>query len=191
MGAIMGPFRASVWVPVSRRLDWTGAARDAVGLGLLFTSIPMNRLLPQYAFNILTTPDLLALPLFVLMGNSCSGPSFPRPLFSGPCAVGGPAAWSAPARKRHWLLDFATISGSSAATTQVVGRMTLKELLKRGYSPDIAIGSLAGAGTLGFLIPPSTVMIMYGLLAEGRSCACSLPASCRAYCWPPSSASGS
>ncbi|MGL5733711.1 MAG: TRAP transporter large permease, partial [Beijerinckiaceae bacterium] len=45
-------------------------------------------------------------------------------------------------------------------------RMTLKELLRRGYSPDIAIGSLAGAGTLGFLIPPSTVMIIYGVLAE-------------------------
>ncbi len=44
--------------------------------------------------------------------------------------------------------------------------MTLKELLARGYSPDIAIGSLAGAGTLGFLIPPSTVMIMYGVLAN-------------------------
>jgi C4-dicarboxylate transporter, DctM subunit len=47
-----------------------------------------------------------------------------------------------------------------------VGRMTLKELLRRGYSPDVAIGSLAGAGTLGFLIPPSTVMIIYGVLAE-------------------------
>ncbi len=61
---------------------------------------------------------------------------------------------------------FASISGSSAATTQVVGKMTLTELLRRGYGPSVAIGSLAGAGTLGFLIPPSTVMIIYGVLAE-------------------------
>ena len=61
---------------------------------------------------------------------------------------------------------FAAISGSSAATTQVVGRISLNELLKRGYSKDIAIGSLAGAGTLGFLIPPSNIMIIYGVLGD-------------------------
>jgi tripartite ATP-independent transporter DctM subunit len=61
---------------------------------------------------------------------------------------------------------FASISGSSAATTQVVGKMTLTELKRRGYGDEVVIGSLAGAGTLGFLIPPSTVMIIYGVLAE-------------------------
>src|SRR4029078_13264391 len=60
----------------------------------------------------------------------------------------------------------AAISGSPAATTQVVGRIARAELLKRGYSKDIAIGSLAGAGTLGFLIPPSTIMIIYGVLGD-------------------------
>jgi tripartite ATP-independent transporter DctM subunit len=60
----------------------------------------------------------------------------------------------------------AAISGSSAATTQVIGRMSLNELLRRGYSRDIAIGSLAGAGTLGFLIPPSNIMIIYGVLGD-------------------------
>src|SRR5690606_24272306 len=48
----------------------------------------------------------------------------------------------------------------------VVGRMSLMELLRRGYAPGIAMGSLAGAGTLGFLIPPSTIMIVYGVLAN-------------------------
>ena len=61
---------------------------------------------------------------------------------------------------------FAAISGSSAATTQVVGRISLAELLKRGYSKDVAVGSLAGAGTLGFLIPPSNIMIIYGVLGD-------------------------
>src|SRR5688500_17340687 len=61
---------------------------------------------------------------------------------------------------------FAAISGSSAATTQVVGRISLAELLKRGYSKDVAVGSLAGAGTLGFLIPPSNILIIYGVLGD-------------------------
>ena len=147
---------------------WIGIAllATAIGLGMLFTSIPIDRLLPQYVFNILTTPDLVALPLFVLMGEFLFRTRLSAALFSGLA----PWAGLLPGRLLHVNVIgcsiFAAISGSSAATTQVVGRMTLKELLKRGYSPDVAIGSLAGAGTLGFLIPPSTVMIMYGVLAE-------------------------
>ena len=147
---------------------WIGIAllATAIGLGMLFTSIPIDRLLPQYVFNILTTPDLVALPLFVLMGEFLFRTKLSAALFSGLA----PWAGLLPGRLLHVNVIgcsiFAAISGSSAATTQVVGRMTLKELLKRGYSPDVAIGSLAGAGTLGFLIPPSTVMIMYGVLAE-------------------------
>jgi C4-dicarboxylate transporter DctM subunit len=147
---------------------WIGIAllATAIGLGMLFTSIPIDRLLPQYVFNVLTTPDLVALPLFVLMGEFLFRTKLSAALFSGLA----PWAGLLPGRLLHVNVIgcsiFAAISGSSAATTQVVGRMTLKELLKRGYSPDVAIGSLAGAGTLGFLIPPSTVMIMYGVLAE-------------------------
>ena len=61
---------------------------------------------------------------------------------------------------------FAAVSGSSAATTATVGRMTLRELLKRGYDKDMAMGSLAGAGTIGLMIPPSIPMIVYGVLAD-------------------------
>lgn len=134
---------------------WIGIAllATAVGLGWLFTSIPMDRLLPQYVFNIMTTPDLVALPLFVLMGEFLFRTKLSAALFSGLA----PWAGLLPGRLLHVNVIgcsiFAAISGSSAATTQVVGRMTLKELLRRGYSPDVAIGSLAGAGTLGFLIP--------------------------------------
>src|SRR5699024_3736689 len=61
---------------------------------------------------------------------------------------------------------FAAISGSSAATTATVGKITIPELDRRRYSHELAIGSLAGAGALGLLIPPSIVMIVYGVLAE-------------------------
>jgi tripartite ATP-independent transporter DctM subunit len=158
-GLLFGFLSVGVWIGIA-------LLATAVGLGYAFTSVPIDRLLPQYVFNIMTTPDLIALPLFVLMGEFLFRTKLSAALFSGLA----PWAGLLPGRLLHVNVIgcsiFAAISGSSAATTQVVGRMTLKELLRRGYSPDVAIGSLAGAGTLGFLIPPSTVMIIYGVLAE-------------------------
>ena len=158
-GLLFGTLAAGAWIGIS-------LLTTAIGLALLFTGLPISRLFPQYIYNILTTPDLMALPLFILMGEFLFRTKLSEALFSGLA----PWAGLLPGRLLHVNIVgcsiFAAISGSSAATTQVVGRMTLKELLARGYSPDIAIGSLAGAGTLGFLIPPSTVMIMYGVLAN-------------------------
>src|SRR5699024_3007341 len=61
---------------------------------------------------------------------------------------------------------FAAVSGSSAATAATIGRMSIPELRKRGYPDNMVIGSLAGAGTLGLLIPPSIILIVYGVSAE-------------------------
>jgi C4-dicarboxylate transporter, DctM subunit len=158
-GLLFGTLAAGAWIGIA-------LLTTAIGLAWMFTSLPIDRLFPQYMFNILTTPDLVALPLFILMGEFLFRTKISQALFSGLA----PWAGLLPGRLLHVNVIgcsiFAAISGSSAATTQVVGRMTLKELLARGYSPDVAIGSLAGAGTLGFLIPPSTVMIMYGVLAN-------------------------
>lgn len=158
-GLLFGTLAAGAWIGIA-------LLSTAIGLALIFTGLPVDRLFPQYVFNILTTPDLVALPLFILMGEFLFRTKLSETLFSGLA----PWAGLLPGRLLHVNVVgcsiFAAISGSSAATTQVVGRMTLKELLARGYSPELAIGSLAGAGTLGFLIPPSTVMIMYGVLAN-------------------------
>ncbi|MFV0332869.1 MAG: TRAP transporter large permease [Tropicimonas sp.] len=158
-GLLLGTLASGVWIGIA-------LLTTAISLALLFTHLPVDKLFPQYIYNILTTPDLVALPLFILMGEFLFRTRLSRSLFSGLA----PWAGLLPGRLLHVNIVgcsiFAAISGSSAATTQVVGRMTLRELLDRGYSPDIAIGSLAGAGTLGFLIPPSTVMIMYGVLAN-------------------------
>jgi tripartite ATP-independent transporter DctM subunit len=147
---------------------WIGLtlAVTATLLLAMFRSIPLDKLLPQYAWNILTTQELLALPLFILMGELLFRTRLSRSLFQGLA----PWAGLLPGRLLHvnviGCTIFAAISGSSAATTQVIGRMSLNELLRRGYSRDIAIGSLAGAGTLGFLIPPSNIMIIYGVLGD-------------------------
>ena len=147
---------------------WIGLALGATGALMLalFRDIPLDKLIAQYAWNILTTQELLALPLFILMGEILFRTKLSRGLFTGLA----PWAGLLPGRLLHVNVVgcsiFAAISGSSAATTQVVGRMALAELTKRGYAKEIAIGSLAGAGTLGFLIPPSNIMIIYGVLGD-------------------------
>ncbi len=147
---------------------WVGLAlfgTAAAGL-MLFRSMPVDRLLGQITFNSVTVPELVALPLFILMAEILFRTQLSRSLFQGLA----PWATALPGKLLHvnvlGCTLFAAVSGSSAATTATVGRMTLTELDRRGYDRDVVMGSLAGAGTLGFLIPPSIIMIIYGVLAE-------------------------
>src|SRR5262245_66221338 len=167
MGAITGTMFALLFSALAGGL-WIGLALGATGAVLLaiFRNIPLDKLLAQYAWNILTTQELLALPMFILMGEILFQSRLSRSLFQGLA----PWAGLLPGRLLHVNVVgcsiFAAISGSSAATTQVVGRISLAELTRRGYSKNIAIGSLAGAGTLGFLIPPSHIIIISGVLGD-------------------------
>jgi len=132
----------------------------------LFRSMPVEKLLAQLSFNTVTTPELIALPMFILMAEILFHTRLSSSLFNGL------APWThrLPGRMLHvnvlGCTLFAAISGSSAATAATVGRITLSELFRRGYDRDIVMGSLAGAGTLGFLIPPSIILIIYGVLSE-------------------------
>lgn len=147
---------------------WVGVALVSVGVIslALFRSMPVEKLLAQLTFNVTTTPELIALPLFILMAEILFHSKLSASLFTGL------APWTVrlPGRLLHvnvlGCTLFAAISGSSAATTATVGRITMSELFRRGYDRDLAMGSLAGAGTLGLLIPPSIVLIIYGVLAE-------------------------
>lgn len=110
--------------------------------------------------------ELSAIPLFVWMGEIVFRTSLISRMFQGMT----PLVSRLPGGLLHTNVVgcalFAAVSGSSAATTATVGKITLGELRSRGYDEGLAVGSLAGAGTLGLLIPPSIVMIIYGLLAE-------------------------
>jgi tripartite ATP-independent transporter DctM subunit len=156
---LFGLLAGGVWIGIT-------LLTTATTLLALFRNIPIDRLTAQYTWNILTNQDLIALPLFILMGELLFRTHLSKSLFVGIA----PWAGLLPGRLLHVNVIgstiFAAISGSSAATTQVVGRMSLEELLRRGYGRDVAIGSLAGAGTLGFLIPPSLIMIIYGVLSN-------------------------
>jgi len=147
---------------------WVGIGLYGVGILplLLFKSLPTEKLLAQVTWNTLTSTELLALPLFIFMAEILYRTRLSSSLFHG---LSPWTTWL-PGRLLHINILgctlFAAISGSSAATTATVGRITLSELMSRNYDKDVAMGSLAGAGTLGFLIPPSTIMIIYGVLAQ-------------------------
>lgn len=148
---------------------WIGLGLVATGaamLALFRPQMPFIKLLAQQSWNVLSSPELLALPLFILMAEVLFRTNISASLFTGLT----PWLRRVPGRLTHINVMgctlFASVCGSSAATTVTVGRITAGELLKRGYDRDLVIGSLAGAGTLGFLIPPSTIMIIYGVMAE-------------------------
>jgi tripartite ATP-independent transporter DctM subunit len=109
---------------------------------------------------------LTALPLFIWMGEILFRTRLSQDMFKGLA----PWMQALPGRLLHTNVIgcaiFAAVSGSSAATCATIGRMSLPELARRGYPEAMTIGSLAGAGTLGLLIPPSIIMIVYGVSAD-------------------------
>ncbi len=117
-------------------------------------------------YDSLNSWSLAALPMFILMGEILYKSSVSTKLLNGLM----PWLNYVPGKLLHVNVAacslFAAVSGSSAATTATVGKITLEELQKRGYSKSLALGSLAGSGTLGFLIPPSLIMIIYGVLSD-------------------------
>ena len=126
----------------------------------------IGNLLAGSIYDSMNSWSLASLPMFILMGEILHYSSISNKLFNGLV----PWLSSVPGRLLHINVAacslFAAVSGSSAATTATVGKITLDELHQRGYSKSLALGSLAGSGTLGFLIPPSIIMIIYGVLAD-------------------------
>ncbi len=159
---------SSIWIGVSLML--TGMA----GMLLYEHHLPPGISLFQKAgdllagslYDSLNSWSLAALPMFILMGEILYHTSISTRLLNGLL----PWLTRIPGRLLHVNVAacslFAAVSGSSAATTATVGKITLNELKQRGYSKKLALGSLAGSGTLGFLIPPSLIMIIYGVLSD-------------------------
>ena len=147
---------------------WVGISLFMVGLVgfTAFTGSPTLAILANITWNSTSGSTMLALPLFVLMGEILFRSKISENLFNGL----SPWMDHLPGRLVHVNIVactlFAAVSGSSAATTATVGKITLPELLKRKYDRGLVLGSLAGAGTLGFLIPPSMMMLVYGILAD-------------------------
>ncbi|MBE0548190.1 MAG: TRAP transporter large permease subunit [Rubrivivax sp.] len=147
---------------------WIGLTLSGVAwIGMqLFSSRPAGDAMAVTIWGSASSWTLTALPLFVWMGEILFRTRLSQDMFRGLA----PWMQRLPGRLLHvnvvGCAIFAAVSGSSAATCATIGRMSLPELAKRGYPDGLAIGSLAGAGTLGLLIPPSIIMIVYGVSAE-------------------------
>ncbi len=147
---------------------WIGMALIAVGLVAmeLATSRPVGDSMVLTIWGSTSSWTLTALPLFLWMGEILFRTKLSEDMFKGL------APWlnRLPGRLLHVNVIgstiFAAVSGSSAATCATIGRISLPELRQRGYPESLAVGSLAGAATLGLLIPPSIIMIVYGVAAD-------------------------
>jgi len=144
---------------------WIGLALLGTGWMAmeLFTSRPVGPAMVTTIWGASSSWTLTALPMFIWMGEILFRTRLSQDLFRGL------APWMQvlPGRLLHTNVIgctiFAAISGSSAATCATIGKMSIPELRRRGYPEAMIIGSLAGSGTLGLLIPPSLIMIVYGV----------------------------
>ena len=147
---------------------WIGMSLLAVGLvTMLFVSPrPVGDSMVLTIWGSSSSWTLTALPLFLWMGEILFRTRLSDNMFQGL----SPWFNRLPGRLLHVNVIgsaiFAAVSGSSAATCATIGKISLSELDRRGYPPSMAIGTLAGAATLGLLIPPSIIMIVYGVAAD-------------------------
>lgn len=145
----------------------------AVGLGLvgllamnLVTNVPIGQVLATTVWSATASWTLAALPLFIWMGEILFRTRLSEQMFQGL----SPWLQWLPGRLIHTNIIgcgiFAAVSGSSAATVATIGKIALPELQKRGYDERLSLGTLAGSGTLGLLIPPSIPMVVYAVTAN-------------------------
>ena len=150
---------SGVWVALSM------IGVSAIGM-MLFTSRPVGDAMATTIWGTSSSWTLTALPLFVWMGEILFRTKLSENLFKGL----SPWMQKLPGGLIHVNIVgcalFAAISGSSAATVATVGKMSIPELRKRNYPEKILLGSLAGSGTLGLLIPPSIILIIYGVAVQ-------------------------
>jgi len=150
---------SGIWVALSM------IGVSAIGM-MLFTSRPVGDAMATTIWGTSSSWTLTALPLFVWMGEILFRTKLSENLFKGL----SPWMQRLPGGLIHVNVVgcalFAAISGSSAATVATVGKMSIPELRKRNYPEKILLGSLAGSGTLGLLIPPSIILIIYGVAVQ-------------------------
>ena len=150
---------SGIWVAISM------IGVSTIGM-MLFTSRPVGDAMATTIWGTSSSWTLTALPLFVWMGEILFRTKLSENLFAGL----SPWMQKLPGGLIHVNVVgcalFAAISGSSAATVATVGKMSIPELRKRKYPEKILLGSLAGSGTLGLLIPPSIILIIYGVTVQ-------------------------
>jgi tripartite ATP-independent transporter DctM subunit len=147
---------------------WVAFSLLAVGMAgiFFFSSAPLGSVLATTSWGASNSWALAALPLFIWMGEILFRSKLAEDMFTGL----SPWLTRLPGRLLHVNIFgcaiFAAVSGSSAATAATIGKMSIPELSRRDYPNKMVIGTLAGSATLGLLIPPSIILIVYGVATE-------------------------
>ncbi|MGE0310759.1 MAG: TRAP transporter large permease [Lautropia sp.] len=149
-------------VPVGVAMGLTGVA----GFGLLGGFGPALSMIASETSNALASLDLATIPLFVLMGSFASMGGLSEDLYRLAYAMVGHRRGGLAMATIGGCAGFGAVCGSSVATAATFGRAALPSMLRRGYAPGFAAGTVASGGTLGILIPPSSIMVIYAVLSQ-------------------------
>lgn len=142
------------------------SAAGFVGFGWIVAFEPALSVLPTGPFETLSNYSFSPIPMFILMGVFASKSGMSQQLFQGAKAMFGSWRGGMGLAALTSCGVFSAISGSSMATAASMSRVALPEMEKNGYSPSLASGVLAAGGTLGIMIPPSTALLLYGLITQ-------------------------
>jgi C4-dicarboxylate transporter, DctM subunit len=137
-----------------------------VGFAYLAGSGPALNILAQDLFETFSSYPLSVIPMFILMGSFAFASGISRRLYNTTYTWVGSLRGGLTIATVLACAGFAAICGSTAATAATMGKIALPEMKKYGYDNSLAAGTVASAGTLGVMIPPSTVLIVYGILVE-------------------------
>jgi tripartite ATP-independent transporter DctM subunit len=159
---------AAMLALIAARLH-VGAALFVTGcLGYVYLSSTAALLafLKTNAYNLFANYTLAVIPLFILMGAVAERSGLSRALFRAAAAFMGPVRGGLAMAVIAACTAFGAICGSSVATTATFGRAALPELLRHKYDGGFATGTIAAGGTLGILIPPSVILVVYAIMVE-------------------------
>ncbi|MEM9393348.1 MAG: TRAP transporter large permease [Pseudomonadota bacterium] len=146
-----------------------GIAMGFVGMGGFAMVVgwgPGLTLLASETAATLTNLNLAVIPLFMLMGNLAASSGLANDVYNIAHSFIGHRKGGLATATVLGCGGFGAICGSGVATTATFGRVALPEMLERGYAPSLATGSIAAGGTLGIIVPPSTIMLLYAILTE-------------------------
>jgi tripartite ATP-independent transporter DctM subunit len=161
--AVLGLFALLLaGLPIAFGMSLTGALGFAQ-----FASLDAGlSMLAQTTFDTVTNYGFSVLPMFILMGNVIARSRIAEDLYDAAGAFVGHRRGGLASATVVACAGFGSVCGSSVATAATMARISVPAMLARGYSPRLALGTVAASGTLGIMIPPSVAMVIYGMITE-------------------------
>lgn len=152
----------AVRVPIGIAMGIAGV----VGFGMIAGVTPALNLLANVPLSVVTDYNLSVIPMFILMGALCSNAGMSTELFRAGTAWFGHRRGGLALAAIAACAGFAAINGSSVATAATMSQVALPEMRKAGYDAGLSAGLIAAGGTLGIMIPPSVIFVLYGIMTE-------------------------